>query len=81
MLVLISGRDAGGEKRENTEGRPAGAEWQMLETRLIRRHGTGEAVRSGEKHWWQTFTGGKHAQQMSNDGTVSLVCFTLRLLI
>lgn len=48
ILVQISGRSTSGEKWENTAGRPAGADWPMLEAWLIRRRGTAEAMRSGE---------------------------------
>lgn len=50
-LLLIIGGNAGGEKRESTAGRLAtvtGADWQMLQARLVRGRGAGEAGRSGE---------------------------------
>lgn len=46
--MLISGQGTGGVKPKKTRGKPAGADWQMLEGRLIRRCGVSEAVRSGE---------------------------------
>lgn len=47
----VRGLNAGGEKRGDAGGRPAavtGADWQMVEARLVRRPGAGEAERSGE---------------------------------
>lgn len=45
--MLISQRGTGDEKQK-TGGRPAGADWQLLEGRLIQRRGVSEVVRSGE---------------------------------